>query len=74
MCRKKVEARKPRPGTEGQLTDRTVNKLQNYYGTAVRANVGNLEMKKRHPCQFHALCFPRVPPHWQHKLVQVPAR
>ena len=78
----KVEAQKPRSGTEGQLTDGTFNKLQNYYGVTVRENMVNLagmkiikkKPKKSHPCQSHALCFPRVPPYWQHKLVQVPAR
>ena len=38
----KVEARKPRHGRKGELTDRTVDKLQNYHGITVRANVGNL--------------------------------
>ena len=44
----KVQARKPSPGREGQLTDRTVNKLQFYYGFTVRGNVENLaRMKKK---------------------------
>ena len=69
------EVEAPGTGREGQLTDRTVDKLQNYYGITVRANVGNLAgMRKRHACQFHAPCFPRVPPLWQHKLLQVPVR
>ena len=38
----KVEAQKPRSGREGQLTDGTFNKLQNYYGVTVRENVVKL--------------------------------
>ena len=36
----KVEA--SRIGREGQLIDRIVDKIQNYYGITVRASVGNL--------------------------------
>ena len=44
----KVAAQKPRHGREGQLTDRTVDKLQkNCYGNTVRENVGNLAGKKK---------------------------
>ena len=34
-------------GGKGKLTDRMIDRLQNYYGIAIRSNVGNLsEMKK----------------------------
>ena len=33
-------------GGKGRLTDATIDKLQNYYGIAIRRNVGNLEGMK----------------------------
>ena len=36
---------------KGKLTDSQLDKLQNYYGTAIRSNVGNSAgMKKTHAC------------------------
>ncbi|GBM15134.1 hypothetical protein AVEN_242174-1 [Araneus ventricosus] len=38
-------------GGKGKLTDNFINKLQNYYGIAIRANVGNLlQMQSAHAC------------------------
>ena len=54
----KLKRENPGLGERGKLTDSTIDKLQNSYGIAIRANVGNLTgMKKSHPCQFYALCL-----------------
>jgi hypothetical protein len=34
-------------GEKGKLTDALIDRLQNYYGIAIRSNVGNLEAMKR---------------------------
>ena len=33
-------------GGKGQLTDKVIDKMQNYYGKAIRGNKGNLEGMK----------------------------
>ena len=34
-------------GGKGKLTDALIDRLQNYYGIAIRSNVGNLEAMKK---------------------------
>ena len=44
---RKLKKEKKGFGVKGKLTDRMIDKLQNYYGIAIRSNVGDLsEMKK----------------------------
>lgn len=44
---RKLKKEKKGMGGKGKLTDRMIDRLQNYYGIAIRSNVGNLsEMKK----------------------------
>ena len=45
-------------GGKGKLTDRMINRLQNYYGIAIRSNVGNLSgMKKAiYASLMHCAC------------------
>ena len=52
---RKLKKNNPGLGGKGKLTEGMVDKLQNYYGIAVRSNVGNLEgMKKAiHASLFH---------------------
>lgn len=60
---RKLKRESPGLGGRGKLTDSTIDKLQNYYGIAIRANVGNLTgMKKAIHAKFYALCLQRVPP------------
>ena len=42
-------------GGKGKLTNKTIDRLQNYYGIAVRANAGNMEQMKKsiHASLFH---------------------
>ena len=43
---RKLKKENPGLGGKGKLTDSLIDKMQNYYGIAIRANVGNLnEMK-----------------------------
>ena len=39
-------------GGRGKLTDKTVDRLQNYYGIVVRGNVGNLRDESSNSCDF----------------------
>ena len=44
---RKLKKAKKGMGSKGKLTDSMMDKLQNFYGIAVRGNVGNLaDMKK----------------------------
>ena len=54
MCREacgdsfeETEEREERYGGKGKLTDRIIDRLQNYYGIAIRNNVGSLSDMKR---------------------------
>ncbi|GFU68604.1 uncharacterized protein TNCV_1125901 [Trichonephila clavipes] len=40
---RKLKSRNKGLGGKGKLTDDLINKLQNYYGIAIRSNIGNLE-------------------------------
>lgn len=40
---RKLKKTKKELGGKGKLTDKFIDKLQNYYGIAIRSNVGNLE-------------------------------
>jgi len=52
---RKLKRETPGLGGKGKLTDGLIDKLQKYYGIAIRSNVGNLpEMKKA----IHASLFP----------------
>ena len=44
---RKLKRENPGLGGRGKLTDSTIDKLQNYYGIAIRANVGNLTWMKK---------------------------
>ena len=44
---RKLKRQNPGLGGKGKLTDGTIDKLQNYYGIAIRANVGNLAGMKK---------------------------
>ena len=44
---RKLKKEKKSLGGKGRLTERMIDKMQNYYGIAIRSNVGNIdEMKK----------------------------
>ena len=43
----KIEEGKERVRWEGKLTSKTIDKFQNYYGMAIRSNVGNLKSMKK---------------------------
>ena len=47
MALHKLKRENPGLGGKGKLTDGTINKLQNYYGITIRANVGNLAGMKK---------------------------
>ena len=44
---RKLKKETPGLGGKGKLTDAIIEKLQNYYGIAIRSNVGNLEGMKQ---------------------------
>ena len=44
---RKLKREKKGLGGRGKLTDKMVDKIQNYYGIAIRSNVGNLEAMKK---------------------------
>ena len=43
---RKLKKENPGLGGKGKLTDAMIDKMQNYYGIAIRANVGNLNAMK----------------------------
>ena len=44
---RKLKKEKKGMGGKGKLTDRMIDRLQNYYGIAIRSNVGNLSKMKK---------------------------
>ena len=44
---RKLKKEKKGMGGKGKLTDRMIDKLQNYYGIAIRSNAGNLSQMKK---------------------------
>ena len=44
---RKLKKEKKGLGGKGRLTDRIIDKIQNYYGIAIRQNVGNIEEMKK---------------------------
>ncbi|EDO36497.1 predicted protein [Nematostella vectensis] len=44
---RKLKRDTPGLGGKGKLTDALIDKLQNYYGIAIRSNVGNLEQMRK---------------------------
>ena len=57
-------------GGRGRLTDAKIDTLQNYFGIALRQNVGNLDSMRKaclasmyHVCGYHDSC-PRSPDTW----------
>ena len=44
---RKLKKEKKELGGKGKLTDKIIDKMQNYYGIAIRSNVGNLESMKK---------------------------
>ena len=65
---RKLKKENPGLGGKSKLTDAIIDKMQNYYGIAIRANVGNLEAMKNavlasffhcassEPCPLHQYC------------------
>ena len=62
---RKLKRENPGLGGRGKLTDGTIDKLQNYYGIAIRSNVGNLAgMKKAiHASLMHCASSESCPLH-----------
>jgi len=62
---RKLKRDNPGLGGKGKLTDAQIDKLQNYYGIAIRSNVGNLQgMKKAiHASLFHCASKDAMPLH-----------
>ena len=62
---RKLKRENPGLGGKGKLTDSQIDKLQNYYGIAVRSNVGNLAgMKKAiHASLMHCASTEQRPLH-----------
>ena len=58
---RKLKRENPGLGRKDKITDGTIDKLQNYYGIAIRSNVGNLAgmMKSIHASLVH--CASNVP-------------
>eukprot|EP00795_Rhopilema_esculentum_P001535 gene1535-15984_t len=44
---RKLKKEKRELGGKGKLTEKIIDKIQNYYGIAIRSNVGNLESMKK---------------------------
>ena len=61
----KLKRENPGLGGKGKLTDSQIDKLQNYYGIAIRSNVGNLAgMKKAiHASLMHCASTEQRPLH-----------
>ena len=62
---RKLKRENPGLGGKGKLTDSQIDKLQNYYGIAIRSNVGNLAgMKKTiHASLMHCASTEQCPLH-----------
>lgn len=62
---RKLKKETPGLGGKGKLTDAMIDRLQNYYGIAIRSNVGDLNgMKKAiHASFFHCVSSERRDPH-----------
>ena len=61
MCRTRTAHRKAKKekkglGGKGRCTDAMIDKIQNYYGIAIRTNSGNLGAMKKatHATLFHS--------------------
>ena len=63
LCKLKKEV--PGLGGKGKLTNSMIDKLENYYGTAIRSNVGSLEgmTKAVHASLFHCVSTEAKPYH-----------
>ena len=44
---RKLKKNKKDLGEKGKLTDKMIERIQNYYGIAIRSNIGNLESMKK---------------------------
>lgn len=44
---RKLRKEKKKVGGKGKLTDKMIDRMQNYYGIAIRSNIGNLENMKK---------------------------
>lgn len=66
LCKLKKE--KKGMGGKGRLTDSMIDKLQNYYGIAIRSNSGNLPAMKSaiHASLFHCASSADRKLHLQH--------
>ncbi|GFT51769.1 uncharacterized protein TNCV_4440661 [Trichonephila clavipes] len=64
---RKLKSRNKGLGGEGKLTDGLINKLQNYYGIAIRSNIGNLEKMQSAVIAafFHCCSSKHQPKHGQ---------
>ncbi|GFS88401.1 uncharacterized protein TNCV_1751361 [Trichonephila clavipes] len=64
---RKLKSRNKGLGGKGKLTDGLINKLQNYYGIAIRSNIGNLEKMQSAVIAafFHCCSSKHQPKHGQ---------
>ena len=44
---RKLKKRKKSLWGKGRLTERMIDKMQNYYGIAIRSNIGNIDKMKK---------------------------
>ena len=60
-------------GGKGELTDKMINRLQNYYGIAIRTKIGNLENMKKAilGTLFHCTPQMKILPKWRGLMVLV---
>ena len=65
---RKLKKEKKGMGAKGRLTDNMIDKLQNYYGIAIRSNCGNLSAMKTaiHASLFHCASSADRKLHLQH--------
>ncbi|GFT67945.1 uncharacterized protein TNCV_38561 [Trichonephila clavipes] len=64
---RKLKSRNKGLGGKGKLTDGLINKLQNYYGIAIRSNIGNLDKMQSAVISafFHCCSSKHQPKHGQ---------
>ncbi|GFV93361.1 uncharacterized protein TNCV_3685841 [Trichonephila clavipes] len=64
---RKLKSRNKGLGEKGKLTDGLINKLQNYYGIAIRSNIGNLDKMQSAviAAYFHCCSSKHQPEHGQ---------
>ncbi|GBN99854.1 hypothetical protein AVEN_13722-1 [Araneus ventricosus] len=59
---RKLKKKRKRLGSKEKLTDKFIDKLQNYYGIAIRSNIGNLQnMQSAVIAAFYHCCSKQCP-------------